>query len=101
MKAVGNLHKGPLAKFATCYHQDAQLCWSSFDDFVEEYLAEVDRGEAHALADEIRRLLDENPGRRGKGLRNALIRMGSGGPIPHGDNLRRSLERAMRLADAA
>ncbi|MEZ4333314.1 MAG: contact-dependent growth inhibition system immunity protein [Myxococcota bacterium] len=101
MKAIGKIERSPLGEFVSCYHQDAQLCWAKFDDFVDEYFSEIERNDAHALADEIRRLLEENPGRRGRGLRNALIRMGATGPIPHGNDLRRALERAMRLADAA
>jgi hypothetical protein len=76
-------HAPALRGFARWFHQDTIVEFESYDVAADEYLGRIDRESRQQLAGALNELLSENPGRTGRGLRNAWLRLGAqAGPRP-------------------
>jgi hypothetical protein len=67
----------PLANLASWFHQDFKLIGIEPEDWGKEFIKSLSMGQRRALKVELLDLAAAYPGKSGKGLRNAWIRLGA------------------------
>jgi hypothetical protein len=63
--------------FAQWFHQDFTVIYPDLDEGVAAYITSLDSSRRHVLKRELEQLLCEYPGKDGKGLQNAWLRLGA------------------------
>ena len=77
MKFIDNRKGSELERFARWFHQDFRMQYPEADEFAFEYFRSLSIQRRRALGAELGSLLEQWPGRNGKGLRNAWVRLGA------------------------
>ena len=92
MRVVATSNKNSaLADLASWFHQDFKLMGIEADQWGKEFIKPLSTGERRALRVELLELATAYPGKSGKGLRNAWIRLGAAG-WPRSANLRETMD---------
>ncbi len=66
-----------IQRFASLFHQDFDLMGLSIDDAANGFFNSLTRVELSSLRKDLQKLIDENPGKKQKGLRKAWSRLGA------------------------
>ena len=64
-------------RLARLFHQDFDLMGLSIDDAANGFFKSLTRLELASLRNDLQNLIDENPGKKQKGLRKAWSRLGA------------------------
>jgi hypothetical protein len=77
MKFIDNGKGSELERFARWFHQDFGVERPGVDEFALAYFRSLSVQRRRALGSELGALLKHWPGRNGRGLRNAWVRLGA------------------------
>jgi hypothetical protein len=80
-----------LANLASWFHQDFALMGIEPEDWGKEFIKSLSMEQTRVLRVELQELQTAYPGKSGKGLRNAWIRLGAA-VWPRSANLRQAIE---------